>query len=259
MMSKYYLLKNHKNLPDGKLPWYPTRRTCRHGIQGAHLMVIHTPESLEDFNPPDLTAERVAQYGASTTRASWHWSTDSDSIIPMLPIDYTAWHVRGYNRCAIGIELGAYHDTWPDAPAWWVEQVIRNAAKAIGPAMNFYKIPNERITSAEADQGKRGLISHAALDPTRRKDPGRTFPWDRLHANLEGDMAAFTDHEIEVLKDLVASLDAVGSNGFFAGPAVELIRKERNLPLHKPESSGDIPAHKHSVKLSAETVTGTPI
>ena len=246
----YYLLEKHVNLHNGgKLPWYTTRNTCKHGIRGAHLMVIHTPEALQDFNPPDLTAEKVAAYGASTTRASWHWTVDSDSIIPMVPDTYTAWHASDYNRCGIGIELGAYAHTWPTAPAWWTEQVIRNAAEAIRPSMVKYGIPFQRVSRANADLGGFGLISHAELDPTRRSDPGKDFPWDRLVANLEGDMAAFTEHEVKVLKEVVASLDAAGSNGFFAGTAVELIRKERSNPLHKPEAGG-VGNHKHRVEVT---------
>ncbi len=46
-----------------------------------------------------------------------------------------------------------------------------------------------------------------------------------------------TEHETEELKKLVASLDSVGSNGNFAGPAVKLIRKERSTPLHDHDVS----------------------
>ena len=55
--------------------------------------------------------------------------------------------------------------------------------------------------------------------------------------NRLGDVM-FTDHEIEELKKLVASLDSVNSNGSFAGPSVKLIRRERSKPLHAHASDG---------------------
>ncbi len=52
--------------------------------------------------------------------------------------------------------------------------------------------------------------------------------------DLEGGLMSFTAHEIEELKKLVSSLDSVSSNGGFAEYAVNLIRKERAMPLHMP-------------------------
>lgn len=63
----------------------------------------------------------------------------------------------------------------------------------------------------------------------------------------------FTDHEIKELKGLVAALDSVGSNGGFAAEAVKLIRKERELPLHKSDAGAP---HKHRVVLAGETELG---
>ena len=54
-------------------------------------------------------------------------------------------------------------------------------------------------------------------------------PWN---INLGGDAMAFTEHEETVLKGIVAHIDAIGSDPSFVTYAVELIRKERELPLH---------------------------
>jgi hypothetical protein len=53
-----------------------------------------------------------------------------------------------------------------------------------------------------------------------------------------GETTMLTDHEIEELKRLVASLDSVNSNGSFAEHAVALIRKERTLPLDQMVAKG---------------------
>lgn len=155
--------------------FYPTRRTCQHGINGPHLIVLHSAENLPDFDPPDLGAENVARYATTTQRqVSWHYTVDSDSIIEMLPVDYTAWHVRNFNRCSVGIEIATQHDAWLRAPETWLYQVYDNVADIL----KFYKttagIP---LVYRERDEaGKWGVITHAELDPTRRKDPGQAFP-----------------------------------------------------------------------------------
>lgn len=207
MDTGYRLLDDHVHRDDPDLrPWYTTRRTCGHGLDRPHLIVIHTPEALPDYDGPDSTAERVAEYGTRTGRASWHDTVDSDSHIPMLPASHTAWHVRNFNRCAIGLEVGARAQDWPTAPADWIAGVLTNAAAVtarhildhgIRPRIVFdptrtYTVPHD--TPAD------GLISHHALDPTRRSDPGRAFPWPlflvtvRYHLGMDTaeELAGFT-------------------------------------------------------------------
>lgn len=202
----WYLLDHHKNRtrPEGGVagdpatkPWYASRRVCQHGYDRPHLVVVHDPETLPDFTPPYDEAERIAKYGASTTRASWHDTIDADSIIPMLPPTYTAWHVRGFNRCGIGLEVGAMSTTWTKAPDAWLTGVITNAAYRVAqhcatfeidPVLMF--IPGRRYASAINPKGT-GIVSHHVLDPGRRTDPGFGFPWDtfleRVHGFLAGD------------------------------------------------------------------------
>src|SRR5690606_26481428 len=191
----WYLLDHHKNRtrPEGGMagdprtkPWYASRRTCQHGYNRPHLIVIHTPETIEDFTPPYDEAERVAKYGAQTTLASWHDTIDADSIIPMLPPTYTAWQVRGFNRCAIGMEIGAKATSWKRAPAAWVTGVVGSAAYRAAQHAASFEIParllftpGKRYSSAINPTGV-GFVSHHALDPSRRTDPGFDFPWDKF-------------------------------------------------------------------------------
>lgn len=189
----WYLLDHHRNRhrsagPAGEpntRPWYTTRR------RPVTAIVIHTPETLEDFTPPYEEAERVARYGATTTRASWHDTIDADSIIPMLPPNYTAWQTRGYNSHTVGMEIGSKASIWKRAPAEWVTGVINNAAYRGAQHAALLDIPPRFITRAQVDGGTKGFTSHAQLDPTRRTDPGPDFPWerylDRVRFYLEGD------------------------------------------------------------------------
>lgn len=56
-------------------------------------------------------------------------------------------------------------------------------------------------------------------------------PWN---IELKEEQPMFTPHEVEVLKGIVAHLDAAGSNESFAKYAVDLIRRERDVhPLHE--------------------------
>ena len=187
----WYLLDRHDNLKNGGvLPWYETR------VSAVQAIVIHTPQTLEDFTAPYDEAERVAAYGATTTRASWHDTIDADSIIPMLPPTYTAWQVRGYNSSTVGMEIGAKATSWARAPKAWVTGVLTNAAVRGAQHAARFDIPPVFLTKAQVDAGEKGFTGHRQLDPTRRTDPGADFPWDRflnlVRQQLENDMI---DHE----------------------------------------------------------------
>ena len=178
-----YYLHDHPN-PHGRF-YYPSRRRCQHGIDGPHLIVLHSAENLPDFDPPDMGAENVAKYASTTQRSvSWHHTVDSDSIIEMLPADYTAWHVRGFNRCSVGIEIATQHDAWLRSPEPWLYQVYDNVADVL----KFYKATNGiPLVDRRGDPSKWGVTTHAVLDPSRRKDPGKAFPFEWVVWMAEND------------------------------------------------------------------------
>lgn len=163
--------------------YYPTRRTCQHGIDGPHLIVAHTSEQLPDYRPPDDGAEALTGYAQTTERlVSWHDSVDADSWVPLLPSSHTAWHVRGFNRCGHGIEMATKAHLWGAAPGVWVGGTIGNFARAAAAVIVASADPqrwilDRELTRAEVDRGAWGFVSHARLDPGRRTDPGRAYPW----------------------------------------------------------------------------------
>lgn len=171
----YHLLE-HPNPHDN---FYTSRRSDIRGI------VIHTAESLPDFDGDDSAAERLADWASRTTRAvSWHASVDSDSTIPMLPDEYTAFHVRGYNSSTLGVEIATQARKWDEAPEEWVDGVLDQLAALVAGWCKAHGIPGQRITKAEYDAGGKGLLAHASLDPGRRTDPGGAFPWAELERRV---------------------------------------------------------------------------
>lgn len=54
-----------------------------------------------------------------------------------------------------------------------------------------------------------------------------------IYRRIEGDgMCDLTEEEVAFVKQLVAATKSVGSNAGFVVPTVELVRRERDLPLH---------------------------
>ena len=167
--------------------FYTTRRKTISNI------VLHVTAGLEDLDMlgVDNSAEATNRYGATTSReASWHSCVDSDSIAPALPDAYTAFHCRNYNSGTLGLEICNRDARWDNKPDVWVEATLRNAARVALAWEKAHKIPRVLRTKAEVDANKWGYTYHSYLDPERRSDPGKTFPWTRfteiLHNLSEG-------------------------------------------------------------------------
>jgi len=176
-MTDFYLLTNHvsrfkpREKGTGR-PWYTSR------VRPIQLGVVHTAENLPDFIGEDTGAEAVARYGAGTERASWHDTIDSDSWIRMLPHSYTAFHVVDYNSRAVGVELATQAAKWVETPIGWRHAILDRGAAWIADVHQRHGLPIRRLTKEQADAGMPGFIGHGTLDPTRRTDPGASFPWD---------------------------------------------------------------------------------
>jgi hypothetical protein len=152
------------------------------------IIGLHVTAGLEDLDMLgiDHSAEKTNAWGATTdTQVSWHACSDSDSIGWALPDTYTAFHIRGYNSEALGLEICNRTATWNDKPKEWVERTLRNAAKVCHEWEKAHNIPRRLLTKAQVDAGMKGYTYHMFLDPTRRRDPGADFPWQQFVGYLE--------------------------------------------------------------------------
>lgn len=149
--------------------FYPTRRG------DIRMVVIHTAESLPDWSGADGGAEAVSRYGATTSRqVSWHATVDSDSVLTNLPDEYTAFHAKGVNSVSLGVEVATQAAKWGHAPPHWTANTIRNLAGLVAGWCKKHRIPVRRIRDPKLS----GIIAHADVDPERRTDPGKDFPWE---------------------------------------------------------------------------------
>ncbi len=222
-----YALLDQPN-PNG--PHYYTRR------KGSLVAFVqHITAGLQDYGMEgdDHSAEKVVRYAQTTTRAvSWHTSVDSDSVVELLPLNYTAFHCRGYNSRTAGQEISKRGTDWRSAPDDWVRRTLRNSAKAWAPKVKKYGMPLRHATRSEVDRSIAGdgrpvgFVGHFQLDPERRSDPGEvgtldTFPWARLFGYIREELADYgtVDMRLPVL--------GLGSRG----PAVEMVQLRLGVPV----------------------------
>lgn len=182
-MGEYYLFDN----PPRRRQFYNPRRPWGIHTPGiaSGVCVIHTAENVTDLIPPDYGAENVARFISNrTTPGSYHRIVDSDSIVKLVPFYCEAFHdATGTNRHSTGFSVATRADQWHELPDAWVVGAIDNLVLAVQEFRTYMKntfgvfVPAKRITAEEARNHVPGFISHAELDPDRRSDPGRNFPW----------------------------------------------------------------------------------
>lgn len=153
----------------------------------AKVIVVHTAENIPDISGEDLGAENVARYLSTTDRqASYHTVVDADSIVRLLPHSYVAFHVRSFNSTSLGLSFATRAAEWARLPDERVTSALANGAREARSWSEAYAIPTVRINVSEALSGGTGFVSHSQMDPTRRTDPGRDFPWDRFLSMVSG-------------------------------------------------------------------------
>jgi len=160
--------------------WYPeihkyygkcTSKRIYHPINGIRAVVIHATAG-----GSSVGAASVIKAG----RASFHWLVpDEDEpqhghfIWATAPEKLAAWHVRnstshpdvfdGHNKVnhfSLGIEVVNTQKSSDEFSDWQIQTTARIVRYC------WAKYPNLKH-----------VVSHAKLDPRRRKDPGTNFPW----------------------------------------------------------------------------------
>ncbi|MCQ0988477.1 N-acetylmuramoyl-L-alanine amidase [Jiella marina] len=189
------------DLPDGEAPadgdlperWYPgirdswnrcTSTRLYDPIEGIRAVVIHGTAGSSSSGAASVMHAGVA---------SFHWLVPDENeeahgkyVWACAPETKAAWHVRNsrshpdvwngekkINHFSLGIEIVNSQDMQDPFSDWQVE----STAKIVRYC--WLKYPNLKH-----------IVTHAKLDPERRRDPTKLFPWDHFKALvLNGDRA----------------------------------------------------------------------
>lgn len=183
----YYLLDHdNPNAPrrsDGNRFWgYPSRNGS------IRVIGVHTGENAPDFVPPDRGAESIASYLSRVARAaSYHEVVDSDSTIPLLPEHYTAFGIGNFNSPTWHLSFATEAHKW-GMDRKWQDAILRRGAVSAARIAKKHGIPAVKLTREQALNGKKGFVAHATMDPSRRSDPGKGFPWTNFFSLVIGAM-----------------------------------------------------------------------
>lgn len=161
------------------------------------LVVIHTAEAHER----PQTAENVAAFfaGAHSSRASAHYTVDSDSVVQSVQEKDVAWHAGPANGYSIGIEHAGFAKQ--SAAEWgdeYSQAMLARSAELVADICRRYDIPVRKVSAEDLKAGgerRRGICGH--IDVTNgltggkgHWDPGPNFPWSdylaRVQALVEG-------------------------------------------------------------------------
>lgn len=238
MFDETQFLLSQRNNPNSRVRsngvrwWgYPSRTgetTC---------IVLHTTES----NPGDGSARRVAGWQASTAPApsSYHKLVDTGNIVQTVLDEQTAFHAVGFNSFSLGLSFSTRASLWGRNNRTDTAMLERGAWVA-AQWCKKYDIPVTLITNSQGRRGVKGIITHAAVDPGRRSDPGPNFPMDRflsmvkeyVDGKQEDEWEVFwmslSDSEKEVLKDFISAIEEEGTNArSFVRQLLTFHREER--------------------------------
>lgn len=145
--------------------WVPSPN---HNARQAIVVVIHATE--QESVEQSLLTLRTANSGGPV---SAHYLIGRDgALYQLVSEDRRAWHagpgrwgtITDINSASIGIELDNNgSDPFPQEQIDSLVRLLEDVCGRLG-------IPRHQI------------IAHADMAPTRKRDPGRLFPWDRLAA-----------------------------------------------------------------------------
>lgn len=166
----------------------PLGKCCSEPREGAPIdaIVIHVTES--DDRPGTTDLSKLARFLAGRGLAA-HAANDAEGTSSrMVADDRLAYHVTYWNRGTLGLEQVAYANL---TSAQWLRDrrpQLDSTAAWIAYWAREYRIPIRRCEVAglrynrkkrviAGTMVKRGVCSHAELDPRNRDDPGPGYPW----------------------------------------------------------------------------------
>lgn len=167
----FYLLDH----PPARRQFYPSRANPPTGAVG-----VHTTEGALDRIAPDTGAENVAAFiSRRTDPGSYSEIVDTDSVVQMVPDDYTTFSVSesGYNSRTWNIALACRADELdPD------DDVTRSLVARLGERIRGYWLRNgydPRECARWVGTGaltRAGLFNHGDVQPQDRSDAWARHP-----------------------------------------------------------------------------------
>lgn len=178
--------------PDLPFAWPKAYGESREGrgwsLPLPRLIVVHYTAGSESIT----SAENGAGYDQiRIDGVSAHYYCDPDSIVQCVPTwmrSNTAF--RNGNTLGIHYELTGTlqtRDQWLDTNS---REIIRRAAKQMARDAAKWNIPLRKLTPSQVRAGELGYAGHADItyafpeDGGSHLDPGVTFPWDVLFADI---------------------------------------------------------------------------
>jgi N-acetyl-anhydromuramyl-L-alanine amidase AmpD len=154
-------------------------------------VVIHTTEldlaqSLRVLTDPDRTV--INENGEiEPAPVSAHYLVSADRIYQLVDEGNEAWHARNANRHTIGVEIVGRAAN----PSTWSPGIVAQLSRLFAWLSSYHGIPlihqdestNPNATTQTPPAAARGFVSHEALDPSRRSDPGMWLPWNQIKQN----------------------------------------------------------------------------
>lgn len=214
------------------------------------VVVVHTAENNPDFNGVDNGAENVANFiRTRTTYGSYHLIGDRDSIIRLQTNNLAVYHDRSSNDFTTSLSGAMQGVNWTSLSGKHREQWINSFVQMfVIQGRDLQRrgvgLPDARLlTRSQAHAGQAGFIGHGMMDPGRRTDPGRDFPWTEILTRYAAEVGVTqqastgsihleskSDKEsVLALQQALNKINAPGHNelvedGLFGGKTEEAVR-----------------------------------
>lgn len=172
--------------------WREAKFYNRRVVKSSWLwLVVHCTESPRE---DDGRAFKVARWFANPwdprrkrwVKASAHYIVDDRNVVQCVPDNRIAWHARGANNRAIGVELvgkaAQSRDEWLDD---FGIAMLELAAALVAGLVSKHGIPPALVDPASMRSGLPGITTHANVTRAFKVrgghiDPGPNFPMDIL-------------------------------------------------------------------------------
>jgi hypothetical protein len=165
-----------------RYPANPTRVGVRR-TNRPNLLVVHTSEGGELAVSAEALARFIQTPRTATNLASYHYITDTESVIPVVPDGFVAYAAAGGNAQGLHIchpgRAGQSRDDWFDTNS---SGMLEQVARWLADKSAEYDIPLNKLTTVQVARGAPGVCGHVevsqAFGKSTHTDPGKGYPWD---------------------------------------------------------------------------------